>query len=691
MTEHFISPELRRSQEFQSGIVRLLVWFLMLVLLGLAGIFGVYQFDWEVFGILFAIHLAWYLAIQAHVIYKPQLIRGRTYLGVVADMSGTSLSIFLSGNPISPFALLYVLSYLSQGTRFGRNNLMVTSIASIVAFSIVSTVLDGWRHSPIELVFMLLFMVTLPLYQYALLKKLQLAKQAAEAANRARGNFLATMTHELRTPLSGVIGMSGLLAGTRMDEEQKEYLESINTSANVLQSLIGDILDLSKIDAGKLELKPVHFDVRNALVEVANALGNQAQEKQVELVCRVAPDVPVEVYGDDLRFRQILFNLMGNAVKFTEEGEVCASVSLGRPDEDLPVRHLLVSIKDTGIGISQSKLADIFDSFWQADSSTTRRYGGTGLGTTIARDLTRLMGGVIGVDSQEGKGSHFWIKVPLVDREVLATPQAPEVLLGRRVLVLESNSASALAIEEACKTANMQYELVAGIEELNNLRSKWGTENVDLLLVSDSPVGKDLIGLASIMRSLLGKNVPVVYLHHPRHKLPLLEANTHSVSKPFSMVNLWHGMASVIRPDDVVVAGRNNIVENERPVEQGARILVAEDDTINAKLIRSLLSKAGHCVTLVRDGEAALQAALQDNFDLALIDLRMPKMDGLDFARAYREQENSGERLPIIALTANAAESARADCIAAGMDEFLTKPIDPQMLTGLMRSYGVGG
>ena len=187
MLEKILSAELRRSQEFQSGMVRLLVWVLMVVLLGLAGTYGIYEFDWELFGTLFAVHLAWYLAIQVHVIYKPELIRGRTYLGVVADMSGTSLCIFLSGNPISPFALLYVLSYLSQGTRFGRNNLMVTSLASVIAFSIVSAELDGWNHSPVELVFMLLFMITLPLYQYALLNKLQAAKQAAEAAEAAHG------------------------------------------------------------------------------------------------------------------------------------------------------------------------------------------------------------------------------------------------------------------------------------------------------------------------------------------------------------------------------------------------------------------------------------------------------------------------------------------------------------------------
>jgi len=686
MMDRILSSTLRRSQEFQSGMVRLLVWALMLVLLGLAGLYGVYEFEWGLFAALFAAHLLWYLTIQMHVIYRPELIRGRTYLGVVADMSGTSLCIYLSGNPISPFALLYVLSYLSQGTRFGRNNLIVTSIASVVAFTVVSTVLDGWNQSPIELVFMLLFMITLPLYQYALLKKLRAAKQVAEAANLARGDFLATMTHELRTPLSGMIGMAGLLSSTKLDDEQREYLESVNASANVLQSLIGDILDLSKIDAGKLELKSVFFDIRKVSAEVSSALSNQALDKNVDVICRVAPDVPDQVYGDELRFRQILFNLTGNAIKFTEEGEVCTHVYLGSPDKWLDRWHLVVSVRDTDIGIDQQKLSAIFESFWQASASTNRRYGGTGLGTSIARDLTRLMGGVIGVESEKGKGSNFWIKVPLLDPEALQAPEAPTVLAGCQALVLESNKVAAMALEDACQAAQMQCQLVTGIEHLNELGEP--NEKVDVVLISDSPSGMDLKGLAVIVRNLLGRQVPVVYLHYPPRKVQALESNESSVIKPFSMCALWEGMAAVIEPRAAGALHQAAVADMpDEPQKQQAHVLVAEDDAINGKLIRSLLDKMGYLVTLVRDGEAALREALTGSYDLALVDLRMPKMHGIDFARAYRRQEPDGERLPIIALTANAIEDARTDCIAAGMDEFLTKPVDPKVLSELLKSY----
>lgn len=684
LLNRYLTPEVRRAQEFQSAIMRILAWILMMVLIGAAGAQGVFALQWDLYAFLFIGHLLWFVGILLHVVRQPQLNRPRTYLGVLADMSGTSFSIYLSGNPISPFYLIYIWSFLSQGTRFGRNNLFAASAGSIVSYAIVAGVLGGWGRHPIEVAFMLLFLIVLPLYQYSLLNKLHAAKLAAEAANRARGNFLATMTHELRTPLSGVIGMAGLLNRTSLDDEQREHLESINASARVLQSLIGDILDLSKIDAGKLELKVERFDIRNALVETVSALGNDALDKKVELNCRVALDVPQRVNGDQLRFRQILFNLVGNAVKFTERGQVCVSAEMRDPDEQLGTRHLLVSVTDTGIGIGREKLAAIFDSFWQADSSTTRRYGGTGLGTTIARDLTHLMGGLIGVESREGQGSRFWIKLPLIDRDAMQPPQPPVQLRGHRVLAVEFNRECADVVAEACEHAGMQAVLVGSPDELGSA-AKAGP--FDLILISDSPQGIDLVGVASMLRSGLGQTVAVLYLHYARRKLMPGDARAATLGKPFNVVALWQAMAALVAPQSAVSdcaapQYRAPVVE-----ERGIHVLVAEDDSINGKLINSLLRNGGYQVTLVRDGEAALHTAVQHRFDIALIDLRMPKMDGIDFTRAYRRQEAPGRRLPIVALTANAAEDARADCLAAGMDEFLTKPVDPEVLENLMRQY----
>lgn len=683
MLSKIFSPEVIKAQEFQSAIMRILAWILMMSLIGVAGQQGLYTFDWGVYAMLFGGHLLWFGLILAHVMYRPELVRTRTYMGVLADLSGTSFSILLSGHPISPFYLLFIWSFVSQGTRFGPKNLMAASVGSFIAFTLVASLLGGWHSHPIEVGFMLLFLVVLPAYQYSLLNKLHAAKQAAEAANKARGNFLATMTHELRTPLSGVIGMAGLLNTTQLDDEQKEYLDSVNASANMLQSLIGDILDLSKIDAGRLELKSARFDLRNSLVEVANALSNQAAEKGVEMVCAVSPAAPQLVNGDELRFRQILFNLVGNAVKFTEQGQVIISAQAESADEHLGVRHLRVAVTDTGIGIRKEKLAEIFDSFWQADSSTTRRYGGTGLGTTIARDLTHLMGGVIGVESESGKGSCFWVKLPLIDSDALAAPQAPAVLQSQHAIVLEHNLEQAKQVEASLRAAGMQVTLISSLEQMGQASGNQ-LSNVDLLVVADTPSGTDLQGLSAMLRNMLKLKAPVLYLHFQRRKAPLNEANVTALCKPFNMVTLWQSAASLLDPNAVLTEASNQ-AKVPQP-QDGIHVLVAEDDNINAKLITSLLDKAGHRATLVRDGQAAFDAAISQTFDLALVDLRMPKQDGIDFTRAYREQERGG-RMPIIALTANAAEDARADCIEAGMDEFLTKPVDPKVLDSLIKHY----
>jgi two-component system sensor histidine kinase RpfC len=345
-------------------------------------------------------------------------------------------------------------------------------------------------------------------------------------------------------------------------------------------------------------------------------------------------------------------------------------------------------VTDTGIGIGQDQLSAIFDSFWQADSSSTRRYGGTGLGTTIARDLTRLMGGVIGVESEEGKGSHFWIKVPLIDSAVCQAPQAPAQLQGRRALVWESNPSSARALESACLAGDMDYELVTDTEARDGLGKLPG--EADILLVSEPPLGKDMRELASMLRDQLRPDIPILYLHNPRRKVVVPEGNAAMLTKPFNMVSLWRTMVALIEP---ALAESETASIAERQVVQPERrghVLVAEDDSINAKLIQALLERAGHRVTLVHDGEAALREALAGEFDLAFIDLRMPKMDGLDFTLAYREQESPAERLPIVALTADAAEEALPNCLVAGMDKFLTKPVNPQVLDDVLREYGVG-
>ena len=457
-------------------------------------------------------------------------------------------------------------------------------------------------------------------------------------------------------------------------------MEAINNSASVLQALIGDILDLSKIDAGKLELKKELFDVRDTVLDVCRVLENQAFEKRIELICHIEHDVPERLMGDELRISQVLYNLIGNAVKFTSQWEVVVSTSLQGPHQELPQPHVIITVRDTGIGIPEDKLPHIFDSFWQADSTTTRRYGGTGLGTRIACDLTRLMGGFIGVESKEGAGSCFRVRLPVLGENPVPPPVPPRVLAGRQVLCIEHNASAALVLQDALETAGMSATLLDDVDVLPSLGA--GTAETEFAVLCDLPRGIDLPGIAARVREFLGFDIPLVFLHYPMRPITGAGDNAMVLSKPFGCREMWLALEQLATHVDVP-ASEQIPARRKRP-SSGARVLVAEDDSINAKLIQSLLVRDGHQVTLMRDGEAALQAAKSGHYDLALIDLRMPRMDGVDFTRAYRAYEQASPQgqhhMPIVALTANAAEEARDQCLAAGMDEFLTKPIDPDTL-----------
>lgn len=687
MLRRYINKELRTNQEFQSSVVRMALWAFMVTFIGIAGMLDYYRMAWSHYGLLFGGHFIWYLSLLISVARRPAPSAPRRYLGVAADLSGTTFAIYLGGEPLTPFYLFYIWIFVSQGTRYGKRALMTASIGSVLSYAFVATLLGGWERHALEVAFLLLVLVVLPFYEYTLLRRLHEARQAAEVANQARGNFLATMTHELRTPLSGVVGMARLLGSTKLDVEQREYVDSLTSSANMLQSLIGDILDLSKIDARKLELKPEPFDVRRSVSEVATALANQALDKGIELVLDIDAEVPVQVYGDQLRFRQVLFNLVGNAVKFTDHGHVQIEVRVGEPRQELPRRHLYVAVKDTGIGIPRSKLKQIFENFWQADSSTTRQYGGTGLGTTIARDLARLMGGDIGVESVEGRGSTFWVCLPFLGYGDMnsSRPQPSAALQGRSVLLLESCPELLAVMEQACVDAGMRHVSVDQTDKLARAL-KTHRDDLDLAVLADDRRGMDLEGMADMVNKLGGEPLPTVFVHYARRSVAARAANSVALAKPFTATALWDAMALAVGRQ-IDAQSEPGALLNTVPEGKGVRVLVAEDDSINAKLMDSLLRKAGHEVVLVRDGKLALETALSDAFDLALVDLRMPKMDGMDFTRAFREQEPEGQHLPIVALTANAAEDARAECMEAGMDDFLTKPVDPELLDRLLRQY----
>ena len=680
-----LDPALRGNEEFQSAVVRMGLWAFSVTYVGSAAVTGYYEVDWTYFFPLFGAYFLFFVGMLISVLMRP-VWSARQYLGLVLDITAVSLAIYLTGS-ISPFNLIYIWIFISAGTRYGRSHLIFTAVLSTLAYILTLFALGAWQESTFEAVFFLLLLIALPLYQYSLLRKLLEARREAELANKAKGDFLAVMTHELRTPLTGVVGMTNLLQSTQLNAEQREYVDSIGSSAEVLRALIGDVLDLSKIDARKLHLESIAFDLRAGMLDVCAALETQALGKGLELILCVDPQLSEKVIGDQLRVRQILFNLVGNAIKFTDQGEVRVRASSCPPDESMPHPHLLLEVEDTGIGIPQAKLDEIFESFWQADDSTTRRYGGTGLGTTIACDLARLMGGRIGVDSEVGKGSRFWVRLPLGQEAQPAERKLGQQRLeGLRALVFENNATSRELIMGICRDQGMECEPVLDIAHLSWMTGK--TRAPDLLILADSPARQDLDALLDQLRRELRAEIPYLLLTHGARRADQRTPCLNCLNKPFLSADLVRSILQVLgreRPGSVP-RQMPEVTAGPAPNE-GQRILVAEDNAIAGKVIRVFLEKLGYEATLVSDGEEALDRTRTESFAMALVDLRMPKLDGIALTKAVRSAEGPEARLPIIALTADAAEDVRSQCLEAGMNDFLGKPVNLQKLSAMVGRY----
>jgi two-component system sensor histidine kinase RpfC len=683
-----LPPDLLGRADFQSAVVRLAIWAFGLVYIGLGAHTGYYAIDVSYFVALFAFFLVIAIALLISALRVPESTP-RRYLGLLIDILATSLVIQLTQEAISPFYLFYIWVFISAGTRYGRSELIFATVVSVLAYNAVLMSLDHWSRHPFEAAFFMLLLVALPLYQYSLLRRVQQARAEAERANRAKSDFLAFMTHELRTPLTGVIGMTDLLETTELTDEQRDYVVAISRSAELLGSLIGNILDLSKIDARQLRLEETPFDLRATVKDVCGLMEPLALGKGLELILRVAPGLPARHIGDPLRVRQILLNLLGNAVKFTEQGEVELSVTPRPAEAALDRPHLLFEVRDTGIGIPADKLTTIFESFRQADESTTRRFGGSGLGTTIARDLAQLMGGAIGVDSVEGRGSRFWVRLPLAPAEA-PPPSIDGRLSGLRALVFERNTTYRTLICDELAAVGVRCEEAEDITRLSRLI----TEPTDLLIVADAPQPVDMAAMLDLFRRTFERTLPCLCLTYAGRRTAQVDQFCAAhLDKPFiaeelitTLIDLTSRDATRDPPEHRTAAARPRPLAPARPDAAEIRILVAEDNEIAAKVIRTFLERLGFAVVLVDDGEEALRTAREGRFDIAFIDLRMPKLDGIAFTRAYRAEERAGH-LPIIALTANAAEDTKTACLAAGMDDFLSKPVKADSLRDVVARF----
>jgi len=684
MMQRWFNQELWKIPEFQSAWVRMGIWLFSAIYLWLGSWTGYYSVDMLQYYLFFGGFFVVFASLLASVYVRPQM-PSRRFITLLTDITATSLAIFLTHHAISPFYLIYIWIFVSYGTRYGKTLLMVASILSVVAYNIVLLALDEWRLHTFEAFFFLLLLVVLPIYQYSLLRKLHQARQEAERANKARGDFLATMTHELRTPLIGVIGMARLLEHTPLDREQREYLHSIKSSAQLLRALIGDILDFSKIDANKLELDAEPFDLRELVVNVCSTLAPQAQEKRIELICRIDEQIPRELLGDRLRLSQILFNLLGNAIKFTERGEIQLRFVVAPADERLERPYLRVEVADTGIGIPAEKLERIFDMFWQADASISRRFGGAGLGTTVARDLCQLMGGWIDVSSQLGVGTTFSLGLPLLPDQGGNLNVRPPQLEGKRLLIFETQASSLQAHVDAATKLGMDVVPVSDLPGLTAVVD----QDFDLVLLCDALEGALWDRALQRLDPLLARQRPILLASYRGRLVNLPEGISALLYKPFIADQLAQVAIGLLVGGRPRAPGESTTPQVlGEPVEaSGVHILLAEDNAIAAKVLRTLLSHKGHRVTLVKDGIEAQQAVTQGDHHLALVDLRMPRVDGLEFTRWYRSQEAPERHMPILALTANTAEDMWEQCRQAGMDGFLNKPVEPDELDAVIAQY----
>ena len=619
--------------------------------------------------------------------HRPASSVPRRILANIADVSILSALLHLSPQVMAPWYLIYLWVTFGNGFRYGERYLFVSAGISVIGFGAVVASTPFWSDNLLLSVGLLVALLVLPAYVSTLITKLRLAIEQAEEANRAKTRFLAAMSHELRTPLNAIIGTGDLLRETPLDAAQYDMARTIRTAARSLLSQVNEILDFSKIEAGRVDIADRSFDLYGAVAGVEAIMRPQAIAKNIRLEVTVAPAIPPDLMGDPEHLQEVLVNLVANAVKFTDSGAV--SLRLAAVASAADSQRIRFEVADTGIGIAEDQIASIFDSFTQADNSVTRRYGGTGLGLTISRQLVEHMGGEIHVGSVVGEGSRFWFEL---DLPVVPADEIDEVSLAfdpDQVFFLSPDVERHADLDVAMMRWGVQVAAIESADEavarlLNGLSR--GARRPVILLDANWSEAKSAL---TKIRAETGDREPVLIhvtggAESHEDELPAPLARLRSPVDETMLFRALRLAQTIVGSAGHVAAQEESSLLERKGAVRDLSVLVVEDNIVNRKVITKILNRAGHRAFVVDNGDAALDALDTNTFDVVLMDVNMPGLSGPDVTKHYRFAHIGEAHLPIVALTADATLDTRAECLDAGMDAVVTKPVEARTLLEIL-------